>query len=78
MVDVAATEALVAAYDKLVRRLVEGHDGYVYATIGDGLGATSRRASDADGDYFGRQPLWLPAASVIWIRECEEERCTTP
>jgi class 3 adenylate cyclase len=45
--DAAATEALMAAHDKLVRRVVDGHDGYVFATGGDGYGVAFQRASAA-------------------------------
>ncbi len=45
--DPSATEALVASHDKLVRTVVEGDGGYVFATTGDGFGAAFQRASDA-------------------------------
>ena len=45
--DASATEALVAAHDKLVRTVVERYDGYVFATMGDGFGVAFHRASDA-------------------------------
>jgi predicted ATPase/class 3 adenylate cyclase len=44
--DASATEALVAAHDKLVRAVVEGHDGYVFATGGDGFAVAFHRASE--------------------------------
>jgi predicted ATPase/class 3 adenylate cyclase len=45
--DVSATEILVAAHDKLVRTVVEGHDGYVFSTTGDGFAVAFQRASEA-------------------------------
>jgi class 3 adenylate cyclase len=45
--DSAATDALVAAQDKLVRTVVADHDGYVFATMGDGFAVAFERASDA-------------------------------
>jgi predicted ATPase/class 3 adenylate cyclase len=45
--DAAATEALVATHDKLVRTVVEGHDGYVFTTMGDGFAVAFQRASEA-------------------------------
>jgi predicted ATPase/class 3 adenylate cyclase len=45
--DAPAAEALVAAHDKLVRTVVEGHDGYVFATMGDGFAVAFQRASEA-------------------------------
>jgi predicted ATPase/class 3 adenylate cyclase len=45
--DASATEALVAAHDKLVRTVVEGHEGYVFATMGDGFAVAFQRASEA-------------------------------
>ena len=40
-------QSLVAAHDQVLRRAIEGHDGYVFATGGDGLGAAFSRAADA-------------------------------
>jgi predicted ATPase/DNA-binding CsgD family transcriptional regulator len=40
-------QSLVAAHDGVLRRAIEGHDGYVFATEGDGLGAAFSRAADA-------------------------------
>jgi class 3 adenylate cyclase len=45
--DASAAEALVAAHDKLVRTVVEGHDGYVLTTMGDGFAVAFQRASEA-------------------------------
>jgi predicted ATPase/class 3 adenylate cyclase len=45
--DASATEALVASHDKLVRMVVEGHDGYVFTTMGDGFAVAFQRASRA-------------------------------
>jgi predicted ATPase/class 3 adenylate cyclase len=45
--DAPATEALVAAHDQLVRTVIEGHDGYVFATMGDGFAVAFQRASKA-------------------------------
>jgi predicted ATPase/class 3 adenylate cyclase len=45
--DEAATDALMAAHDKLVRTVVEGQDGYVFATGGDGFAVAFERASEA-------------------------------
>ena len=45
--DASATDTLVAAHDKLVRTVVEGHDGYVFTTMGDGFAVAFQRASDA-------------------------------
>jgi predicted ATPase/class 3 adenylate cyclase len=45
--DAPATEALVAAHDKLVRTVVDGHDGYVFTTMGDGFAVAFQRASQA-------------------------------
>jgi predicted ATPase/class 3 adenylate cyclase len=45
--DASATETLVAAHDKLVRMVVEGHDGYVFTTLGDGFAVAFQRASEA-------------------------------
>ncbi len=45
--DTSATEALLAAHDKLVHTVVDGHDGYVFATAGDGFGVAFQRASEA-------------------------------
>jgi predicted ATPase len=45
--DASATEALVASHDRLVRTVVEGHGGYVFASLGDGFGVAFARASDA-------------------------------
>ena len=45
--DESATEALVAAHNRLVRTVVERYHGYVFATMGDGFGVAFARASDA-------------------------------
>ncbi len=45
--DASATEALVASHNELVRTVVERHDGYVFASMGDGFAAAFVRASDA-------------------------------
>ncbi len=45
--DASVTEALVAAHDRLVRTVVEGHDGYVFTTMGDGFAVAFQRASEA-------------------------------
>lgn len=34
-------------HDRLVRTVVEGHHGYVFATMGDGSGVAFQRASNA-------------------------------
>jgi predicted ATPase/class 3 adenylate cyclase len=44
--DAPSTEALVAAHDRLVRTVVEGHDGYVFAAMGDGFAVAFQRASE--------------------------------
>jgi class 3 adenylate cyclase len=44
--DAPATEALVAAHDNLVRTVVEGHEGYVFTTMGDGFAVAFQRASE--------------------------------
>jgi predicted ATPase len=45
--DASTAEVLVAAHDKLVRTVVEGHDGYVFTTMGDGFAVAFQRASEA-------------------------------
>jgi class 3 adenylate cyclase len=45
--DAAATEALVSAHDKLVRSVLEGHEGYVFTTMGDGFAVAFQRPSEA-------------------------------
>src|ERR1700751_185946 len=42
-----AAATLGAAHGKLVRTVVESHDGYVFATTGDGFGVAFERASAA-------------------------------
>jgi predicted ATPase/class 3 adenylate cyclase len=45
--DASAAEALVAAHDKLVRAVVDRHDGYVFTTTGDGFAVAFERATEA-------------------------------
>lgn len=45
--DAAATGALVASHDRLVRTVVHRHGGFVFASMGDGFGVAFERASDA-------------------------------
>ncbi len=45
--DASTTEALVASHDRLVRTVVERHDGHLFATMGDGFGVAFQRTSDA-------------------------------
>jgi class 3 adenylate cyclase len=45
--DAPATDALVASHNTLVRMVVEGHGGYVFASMGDGFGVAFERASEA-------------------------------
>ena len=38
---------MVAAHHKLVRTVVDGHDGYVFAAMGDGFAVAFQRPSEA-------------------------------
>ena len=45
--DASTAETLVDADDKQIRAVVADHDGYVFATMGDGFGVAFQRVSDA-------------------------------
>jgi predicted ATPase len=59
--------AALARHDEIVRAAVSGHDGYVFATGGDGFAAAFGRATDAVAGAIDAQ-LGLHEAELLAVR----------
>jgi predicted ATPase/class 3 adenylate cyclase/DNA-binding CsgD family transcriptional regulator len=60
--------AVLQVHDAIVRDTIEGHDGYVFATEGDSVGAAFSTAADATTAAVAAQQLLAEAALPFAVR----------